>query len=189
MISANMRARLYPDALPVNTRAHNLSLPACGGDNAQMNRRKRNTPLAFLMERDGLSDNGLARLLEMKQPTISRIASGVSRDPDEATLEPIARYFNVTTAYLRGKDPLSLLIGRGEDALSPLAQDIGRKWQSLSAERQELFRDLIFTMHYMEKRFPAMKKGRPKGESYTNLERAIEQDMRQLSLPLEAKKP
>lgn len=66
---------------------------------------------------------------------------------------------------------------------------MGRKWQSLSPDRQEWFRDLIFTMHFVEKRFPAMKKGRPKGESYSNLERAIEQDMRQLSLPLEAKKP
>lgn len=180
---------LYNDALSVNTLAHNLSLIRYRADNASMNKRKRDTPLSRLMESAGISDNALARLLDMKQPTISRIASGVSKHPDEATLDPIARYFNVTTAHLRGKDPLSALIGRGEDPLTPLAQDVGRKWQSLSPDRQEWFRDLIFTMHFVEKRFPAMKKGRPKGESYSNLERAIEQDMRQLSLPLEAKKP
>lgn len=70
----------------------------------------------------------------------------------------------------------------GTAGLSVLAIDIARKWMRLSEDRQEWFRDLIFTMHFVEKRFPAMRKGRPKGESYTNLEAAFERDMQQLLL-------
>lgn len=71
------------------------------------------------------------------------------------------------------------------DNFSPLALDVAKRWMALSPDRQEWFRDLIFTMSFVEERFPAMRKGRPRGEHYTALERAIERDMRQLKLNLE----
>lgn len=66
----------------------------------------------------------------------------------------------------------------GSNELSLLAQDVARRWMELSSERQDWFRDLIFTMHFMEQRFPIMRKGRPKGEHYSGFERAVEADMR-----------
>jgi transcriptional regulator with XRE-family HTH domain len=90
---------------------------------------------------------------------------------------------NVTEEYLRfGRTAAA---GAGPDGLSPLAIDIARRWSALSSERQDWFRDMIFTMHFVEKRFPAMRKGRPRGETYDRLEAAFERDMRQLKLSLE----
>lgn len=66
--------------------------------------------------------------------------------------------------------------------LSLMAIDLATRWMALSPDRQDWFRDLIFTMHFMEARFPAMKKGRPKGEHYSGFESAVERDMRQLTL-------
>jgi hypothetical protein len=71
-----------------------------------------------------------------------------------------------------GKAPV-----REDGALSLLARDIALRWMELSPDRQDWFRDLIFSMHFMEARFPAMKKGRPRGESYSGFERAVERDM------------
>lgn len=63
--------------------------------------------------------------------------------------------------------------------LSMLAVDVAQRWMALSPERQDWFRDLIYTMHFMESRFPAMRKGRPKGEHYSGFESAVEREMRQ----------
>lgn len=62
--------------------------------------------------------------------------------------------------------------------LSLLAVDLAKRWMALSPDRQDWFRDLIYTMHFMESRFPAMRKGRPRGEHYAGFERAVEQDIR-----------
>lgn len=174
-------------ALAVNAPSYRLPATLIARDNAGMNKRELKTPLAALMKARGISDNQLAKALFMPQPTVSRIASGVTKEPKEATLRAIADYFGVTTDQLRGFAAKS-----GEPAgkysreqLPALAHDIAKRWLALSPERQEWFRDLIFTMAFMEERFPAMRKGRPRGESYAHLERAIETDMRQLKLKLD----
>lgn len=174
-------------ALAVNTLAYMVSGRGPRGDNGCMKKRPLTTPLAALMRSRGISDNQLARALMIPQPTISRIASGKTTEPKEKTLRQIAGYFGVTTEELR-----SAYMPAGEpaakyrrDELPTLAQDIARRWLALSPDRQEWFRDLIFTMAFMEERFPAMRKGRPKGESYAHLERAIEQDMKQLKLDID----
>lgn len=51
-----------------------------------------------------LSQNELSRRTGVPQPTIQRILVGESADPDTATLEPIAKYFEVSVSQLRGDD-------------------------------------------------------------------------------------
>lgn len=114
-------------------------------------------------------------------------------DAKEINLIKLAKHFGVNAAWIRYGDIDPKLLsakgaaGYGESLilLSPIARDIAAKWNSLSADRQEWFRDLLFTTHWMEKRFPAMRKGRPRGESYDALEAAFERDFRQLKLKLE----
>lgn len=53
-----------------------------------------------------ISQNELARRTGVTQPTIARILSGESLDPDTATLLPLAKYFEVTPGQLRGEEPL-----------------------------------------------------------------------------------
>jgi transcriptional regulator with XRE-family HTH domain len=63
--------------------------------------------------------------------------------------------------------------------LSMMAIDVARRWMALSAERQDFLRDLIFSMSFMESRFPAMKKVRPKGEHWAGFESALQREMAQ----------
>lgn len=109
---------------------------------------------------------------EIKPATLARVVARVrEREP------------SITEEYLRFGE--RAMISGDIDGLTPLALDIARRWMALSTERQDSFRDLIFTMHFVEKRFPAMRKGRPRGESYDRLEAAFERDMLQLKLKLE----
>lgn len=171
------------DALGVNTRPYNLPVALDREENAAMDKQPFPTPLAALMKARGVSANQLAKALTLPQPTISRIASGATKEPKEGTLRLLADFFGVTTDQLRGFATAEATPARyGREQLPALAHDIAKRWLSLSADRQEWFRDLIFTMAFMEERFPAMRKGRPKGETYAALERAIVQDMHQLKL-------
>lgn len=53
-----------------------------------------------------ISQNELSRRTGVTQPTIHRILSGESLDPDSATLSPLAAYFEVTPSQLRGDEPI-----------------------------------------------------------------------------------
>ena len=48
----------------------------------------------------------LARELDLPQPTIHRMVTGKSPNPHRSSLEPIAKYFNVTVEQLKGELPL-----------------------------------------------------------------------------------
>ena len=48
----------------------------------------------------------LARKLGIPQPTMHRIVTGKSPNPHKSNLEPLAEYFDVTVAQLKGEDPL-----------------------------------------------------------------------------------
>lgn len=53
-----------------------------------------------------LTDNELAEAVGMHQPTVTRLRQGKYRDPKTETLAPVARFFNITVAQLRGEVPL-----------------------------------------------------------------------------------
>ena len=111
------------------------------------------TPLARLMDDRKISANALSRATGIPQPTISRIASGESKAPTDAKLRTIAAYLGVSVERLRGIEPAGttgLIAREPTTSHSPLALDIATRWMSLSADRQEFFRDLIFTMSFVE---------------------------------------
>lgn len=111
-------------------------------------------------------------------------------DVKEISVQKLSRHYKVAAAWIRygvgvqpGTEEAPAAYAVGE--LSAIAVDVAAKWMTLSLDRQDAFRDMIFTTHWMEARFPAMRKGRPKGETYGQLELAIEKDFRQLRLKLE----
>jgi transcriptional regulator with XRE-family HTH domain len=91
----------------------------------------------------------------------------------------------ITVEWIRYGDSAMESRATAAAGLSMMAIDIASRWMALSEERQDWFRDLIFTMHFMEVRFPAMRKGRPKGEHYRGFETAVEKEMRQMKLKLD----
>ncbi len=62
--------------------------------------------LSRLMFQKKMRAMDLARALDIPQPTIHRIATGKSTTPHASTLEPVAKYFNITVDQLTGKAPL-----------------------------------------------------------------------------------
>lgn len=59
-----------------------------------------------LLERAGISEAELGRIIGVPRATINRIASGRTPDPRASTLGAIAAHFNVTVDQLLGKQPL-----------------------------------------------------------------------------------
>lgn len=71
--------------------------------------------LTALMERRKLNSNSLANAINagraepiVHQGTIYKIAEGVTKDPGTKAIQPIADYFGITLAQLRGEEPLEL---------------------------------------------------------------------------------
>jgi transcriptional regulator with XRE-family HTH domain len=57
--------------------------------------------LTDLMKEHGISQNQLAKILSVKQQTISRYMKG-EREPEIDTIIKIAKFFEVSTDYLLG---------------------------------------------------------------------------------------
>jgi len=74
--------------------------------------------LEWLIAKKRTNPYELQRATGVPQPTIHRILSGESNDPRTKTLQPLADYFGVTVADLRGSD-LSNRDGEATDGLNP----------------------------------------------------------------------
>lgn len=63
-----------------------------------------------LLNVDGTpNQNELARRAGMHQPTLQRILKGISQQPRDSTLRPLANFFGVTVAQLKGEAPIEVL--------------------------------------------------------------------------------
>lgn len=59
-----------------------------------------------LLSEQNLRVSELARRVNLPQPTIQRIATGVCANPHESSLKPIADYFSITVDQLKGLEPI-----------------------------------------------------------------------------------
>ena len=62
--------------------------------------------LKVLMFQKNVKTTQLARELDLPQQTLQRIVSGASPRPHRSSLEPIANYFEISIAQLKGEEPL-----------------------------------------------------------------------------------
>lgn len=134
-------------------------------------------------------DIGTISALEVRDSAMSKYASA------------LAAGFGVTLEQLfNGDDPADPNKKKGGPAeptrqppvpgtLSALAIDVARRWEALSDERREWFRDLIFTVSYVEERFPEMRKGAPRGANYPSWEVHTKAAFDQLPLFTDLPKP
>lgn len=61
-------------------------------------------------------------------------------------------------------------------AHSPDALQVAAAWSRLSPEHQAWARELIYILSTVDSRFPWLRRGRPKGETYEQYERNMEQN-------------
>lgn len=69
-----------------------------------MKKTKIGQQLLRLMADKKLRTTELARLVGLPQPTVHRIVTGVCEHPHLSSLEPIANYFGITVAQLKGHE-------------------------------------------------------------------------------------
>lgn len=62
--------------------------------------------LTRLMSEKDMRVTELARQVNLPQPTIHRIVTGVCENPHLSSLKPIADFFSITVEQLRGLDPI-----------------------------------------------------------------------------------
>lgn len=65
--------------------------------------------LTHLMTEKKIRVTELARQVNLPQPTIHRIANGTCEHPHLSSLEPIANFFSITVAQLKGYEPIPWL--------------------------------------------------------------------------------
>lgn len=111
-----------------------------------------------------------AAISDGKGEMTRRYMDGLAK-PRHDKMEKIARLLGVSASWLEHGD--AEVAGVAQPAqqelagtLSALAIDVAKRWEALSDERREWFRDLIFTVSYVEERFPEMRKGAPRGANY-----------------------
>lgn len=121
-----------------------------------------------------ISEYRLARLTGVSQPTIHRILKGISKDPENATLEKIAAYFKMSVDELRGKTQRGVRETTGRfSALTEEALDLLRAFERLPPERQQAYKDFIFLEVLALDHMPWLRRGRPVKDSYEQYERRM----------------
>lgn len=104
--------------------------------------------LAELMERDPrIRGNGqeLARRTKVPQANIARVLSGATREPREATLEPLAKFFGCSVAQMRGHEPMDWEAGVSEpgEIISQEGRDMLSLYFSLSPDMRGVIMRLV----------------------------------------------
>ncbi|WP_081545590.1 helix-turn-helix domain-containing protein [Chromobacterium haemolyticum] len=108
--------------------------------------------LQRLLDESGTNATKLAEATKLNQPTIHRILTGESKDPRHSTLEPIAKFFGISVAELRGDTPTgyyeSQPITRGDRGDIRIA--VGEGAAVHYTNREVLFKDLIRQLDHNE---------------------------------------
>ncbi len=73
--------------------------------------------LKYLMYKKNLRTTQLAREVALPQQTVHRIVTGSSPHPHQSSLKPLADYFGITVAQLKGEEHLPELAGPPNEAL------------------------------------------------------------------------
>lgn len=183
-------------ALEVNAQPHIVALAQAPTDNADMHKKRRDTPLAKLMaaySEEGLSDNQLARLLDARgtplhQSTISRIASGRTQHVEQPTALILADFFHVSVDQIRGAVKLPAAKANGGTPTAE-ALEVARAWQGLDPMNRAAFRDQIFYLAAVQKVARWMVVQKPRSPNYeaweASMARAWLSEMKQMKLNLE----
>ncbi|WP_199102385.1 helix-turn-helix transcriptional regulator [Aquitalea sp. ASV11] len=77
--------------------------------------------LAALMNHHKISQNYLAEVTGVPQPTIYRILNGSSKEPRNSNVKKLASYFGISAAQLLGEEPMPGLQGLANGTGNPAA--------------------------------------------------------------------
>ena len=127
-----------------------------------------------------LSQAALARRLGLKPQAIQYLEEPKNNARGSKHTAGIARVCGVDPDWLateRGTmlpAPGARQPDAGYAAITDEAREVAIAWSKLSVEVQGWMRDIIFMLAACESKYPWLRRGRPKGESYTQYERRVE---------------
>lgn len=133
-------------------------------------------------ERAKLSQAELARRLGLKQQAIQYLEDRKNNARGSKHTAGIARECGVDPNWLSSGQGQMLRVDAAKQpeaayaALSTEAREVALAWSRLSLELQGWLREIIFMLATVEKKYPWLRRGRPKGESYDQYERRVEQN-------------
>lgn len=129
-----------------------------------------------------LSQKQLEDRSGVSQKTISKIERGDQEGSTQIAM--LARACGVRTDWLAAESGPMLASQQAAnepeptpyDKLTPDAFELARVWSMLPAETRVMLRDLVFMLLLADRRFPWLRRGRPKSETYDEWERRQEQN-------------
>jgi len=93
--------------------------------------------LRELVDKNDTNPHELARRTKLSQPTISRIMSGVIREPKRDTIEQLAAHFGVSPDWLSGTSD------QYEDRFTHAEIDLIKKIRRLDKRRSQVIYDML----------------------------------------------
>lgn len=108
--------------------------------------------LKTLMFKEDLRVSGLARKVGVPQQTLQRVVAGLSPNPHEGTLVPLADYFKITIDQLKGRAEIPGLFTLGSDENKPwhelplLSWDEACEYETLGAEERAAKKRILTEM-------------------------------------------
>ena len=140
------------------------------------------TRLRQLMKGARLSYEKFGLIAEVSPQAVQKWMNG--GEVKEACIRKLADYFRVSPAFIRygveapEGDLSKLREGNAKYAaeLEPGAIELARLWMTLSKDRQEYLRDMVFLTAYTETRYPFLRRGIPTSPNYARFEVECEED-------------
>lgn len=137
-----------------------------------------------------LSQAALAARLGVKQQAVQYLESPKNKASGSKHTNAIAQACGVSADWLAsGKGPApdeTRLEARQAaapyGALSPDAIAVAEAWMKLSTDTKSWTRDVVFMLAAAERKYPWLRRGRPKSETYDEFERRMEQNFSALKV-------
>lgn len=140
-----------------------------------------------------LSQTGLAQILGVKQQAVQYLENPKNAARGSRHTAAIARACGVSDEWLetgRGAMITGSVPGLGVREHEPPhypgasgeALQVAAAWDKLSPNAQEWMRDMIFIVATAERKYPWLRRGRPKSETYDEFERRMEQNFAALKV-------
>jgi len=136
-------------------------------------------------EHAGLSQSALASRLGVKQQAVQYLENPKKAAQASRYTSAIARHCGVSAEWLESGTGAMLGAPAANTVAEPTAKyhapsaeakQIAEAWMLLSPDAQAWMRDLIYILSITERKYPWLRRGRPKSESYDQFEKRMVQN-------------
>lgn len=138
---------------------------------------------ALILKEQGIKQRDLVVLTGATKGLIGQWINGPAKTMSYTHAKPISAKYGYALEWLmQGKEPkldkrdaLTVREPAAEYGLKADALEVARLWSQLAPHTAMWIRDLIYITHLGETRYPWLRRGRPKGETYAQWEKRMQE--------------